>query len=68
MYIESIKYQENEGSEWKKGFYIGKYGSSSNKSTILDENYQPLPKNTNGCQVWDFRSDTDKRIVICIEE
>ena len=67
MYIESIKYQEKEGSKWKKGLYIGEYGST-NKSTILDENCQPLPKDASGYQAWDFRPNHDKRIVIYIEE
>lgn len=68
MYIESIKYQEKKGSEWKEGFYIGKYNGYSDKSTILDENCQPLPRDENGCQVWDFVPNVDKRFVVCVEE
>lgn len=70
MYIESIKYQEKEGSKWKKGFYIGKniYHEPCEKFIILDENYKPVPKNTDGYQVWDFLPDINKNIIICFEE
>lgn len=70
MYIERIKYQEKKGSEWKDGFYIGEYEyyESCEKSTVLDKNYQPLPKDENGYQVWDLRPNYDKKIVVFIEE
>ena len=58
MFVESIKYQEKEHGEWKRGYYIGDMDNSKN-STFLDEKYQPLPKNEEGFQVWNYHTDVD---------
>ena len=61
MFIESIKYQEEERGEWKRGYYIGDTDNSKN-STFLDENYKPLQNNHEGFQLWDYHTDTDNWI------
>lgn len=61
MYVQSIKYQTTERGEWRRGYYIGDTDNSKN-STFLDENYQPLPKNEEGFQVWDYHTDVDNWI------
>lgn len=61
MYLTSIKYQEKEHGKWKRGYYIGDTDNSEN-SVFLDEKYQPLLKNEEGFQVWDYHVDTDNWI------
>lgn len=67
MYIESIKFKREKGSEWENGYYIGRY-QNHNDSVILDSNYQPLNKDEKGCSVWDLHSNLDNWITINIPE
>lgn len=59
MYIESIVYQKEEKGEWLKGWYVGETDNCKN-SVFLDENYQPLQRDIDGCQVWNYRTDVEK--------
>lgn len=63
MFVESIKFQREKGSELEKGYYVGETDNCEN-SVILDEKFQPLPKDENGCSVWNYWSDTDNWIHI----
>lgn len=56
MFVESIEFKRTKDSEWERGYYVGKT-DNSDKSVILDENYQPLEK-IDGCSVWDYHTDT----------
>jgi hypothetical protein len=56
MFVESIKFQREKGSEWERGYYIGESDNSS-KSCILDANYKPILE-----QLWGFHTNVDNRI------
>lgn len=58
MFVESIKFKREYGSEWEDGYYVGETDNCKN-SVILDAKYQPLPKDENGCSVWDYKSNID---------
>lgn len=59
MYIESVIYQKEEKGEWLKGWYVGETDNCKN-SIILDKEYQPLSRNDEGFQVWNYTTDTSK--------
>ncbi len=56
MFVESIRFKREKDSEWERGYYVGETENCEN-STILDERYQPLQKDENGCSVWDYKTD-----------
>ncbi len=63
MYIESIRFKRKKDSEWEKGYYIGETDNCEN-SVILDEKYQPIPKDENGYRVWDYKTNMENWIHI----
>lgn len=42
LYITQVEYKMNEKDKWHKGWLIGEH--IDNASTLLDENFQSLPK------------------------
>ncbi|MBU5333581.1 hypothetical protein KQI61_15385 [Anaerocolumna aminovalerica] len=62
MFVESIKFQREQGSEWERGYYIGDT-DNSNKSTILDANYKPVLE-----RLWDYHTDTDNWVQLRCNE
>ena len=70
MFIESVRFQRKENSNWERGFYIGRcYNDDLYKGIYLDSNYQPLERNKEGFQVWDMKYDshTDVRLNIPVK-
>lgn len=61
MFVESIRFKKTEESEWERGYYVGKTDNCE-KSVILDLNYKPLEKGRDGCDVWDYHTDTENWI------
>ena len=62
MYIESIKFKRHEDSQWEEGYYIGDT-DNSNKSIMVDRNFNELKKDKDGCRCYDYRVTGD----ICIQ-
>ena len=52
MFIQTIKYQIVEKGEWLNGWYIGE-AENTNKSKLLDENFQPLDYSL----IWNWTED-----------
>lgn len=62
MFVESIEFKREFGSDWEEGYYIGDTDNSK-KSTVLDKNYTPLERDSFGClRVWDYRTNTQSRV------
>lgn len=59
MYIQRVIFKRTKDSEWEKGLYVGETYNSE-KGVFLDVNYNPLPKETNGCSVWDYQADLEQ--------
>lgn len=52
MFIQAIKYRIVEKGRWLNGWYIGE-SENSNKSLLLDENFQSLDCSL----IWDWQED-----------
>jgi hypothetical protein len=61
MFVESIQFKRTKESEWERGYYVGDT-DNSNKSVVLDINYIPLHKDEEGCNCWDYHTDTENWI------
>lgn len=57
MFVESIRFQREKNGKWERGYYVGETDNCEH-SVILDSNYQPLPKDENGYEVWNYHTDT----------
>jgi hypothetical protein len=52
MFVESIKFKREQGSEWERDYYVGDT-DNSNKSIIIDINYKVVPE-----RLWGYHTDT----------
>ena len=50
--------KKKKKGEWLKGWYVCETDNCKN-SVFLDENYQPLQRDIDGCQVWNYRTDVE---------
>lgn len=67
MFLQAIFFKRKEDSEWERGFYIGRYEEDFlGKSTCLDSNYQPLPRDEDGYQVVDMCKDINSNITVSL--
>ena len=63
MYVESVKFTRTEDSEVEEGFYIGETDNSE-KGVFLDKDYNPLPKDEDGCSVYRYWANLENHIQI----
>lgn len=67
MYLEAINFKRTKESSYEQGFYIGRYECDDLEHSIfLDKNYQELPRDGQGYQVYNFKKDYEKDIRINI--
>jgi hypothetical protein len=57
MYLAKVVFKREANSLTEKGYYIGEHESSKDKGTYLDTNFQALPRDEKGFQVWDSNID-----------
>jgi hypothetical protein len=67
MFVESIVFKRKKDSDWERGYYVGDTDNSE-KSVILDMNYNPLEKDEENCSVWDYHTDTTNWIQLRCNE
>lgn len=68
MFVQTVEFKREQSSEWERGFYIGRSDNDGkDKSIYLDNNYQPLPRDEKGCQIWNFRHDFNRDIILDIK-
>lgn len=59
MYIQKVIFKRNRDSKWEKGLYVGETDNSI-KGVFLDTEFNPIPKDENGCSVWDYKADLEQ--------
>lgn len=67
MHVESIEFKRTANSPWERGYYVGNC-ENSDSSTILDKDYQPLPKNETGWEVYNYKAATVNHVRISFPE
>lgn len=68
MYVARMEFKRTEDSKLEKGYFIGHNENPDlYRGCYLDENFQPLPRDEKGYQVWDSKFDTDNALEIRID-